>query len=409
MSVTTYVPVFLRTSAVRRVVVSGIEADACAELLALCAALQNVTVQRRVVVIDKLPTAAVLQATLRATGMPRVVSIGTHNGRFHADEAFACALAVAVQAPGPLLVLVVRTRDPDQLRQCDMVFDVGGVYDAAARRFDHHQPEFTERYVADADLPFKTTPMASAGLAWKAFGPALLESMGLGATPALLLSAYSSCIEGIDAKDNGFWVCSGKPNYQTVHLSGLVGALNRPWYARSAAAAVMAGMAPSPTQNERFSTAMRIAIEPLYAWIDARCKKQAMAKPIVAAALALARCRGDRTLMLNRFCSWPRVLQELEADANQSYEARVQLAVFPDEKRGFRVQTIPLDVDDRSAGSRRRLPAAWAGLNGAALDAVVAGAGVPRGCIFCHKGLFICGHDTLAGAMAMAAAAISTE
>lgn len=34
---------------------------------------------------------------------------------------------------------LVRTRDPNKLADCDVVVDVGGVYDADKFRFDHHQ------------------------------------------------------------------------------------------------------------------------------------------------------------------------------------------------------------------------------------------------------------------------------
>lgn len=33
----------------------------------------------------------------------------------------------------------IRTRDPAVLDTCDVVVDVGGVYDPAKNRFDHHQ------------------------------------------------------------------------------------------------------------------------------------------------------------------------------------------------------------------------------------------------------------------------------
>ncbi len=34
---------------------------------------------------------------------------------------------------------VYRTRDEELLKACDIVVDVGGVYDPDAFRFDHHQ------------------------------------------------------------------------------------------------------------------------------------------------------------------------------------------------------------------------------------------------------------------------------
>ena len=34
---------------------------------------------------------------------------------------------------------IVRTRDPVKLEPCDIVVDVGGVYDPNTQRYDHHQ------------------------------------------------------------------------------------------------------------------------------------------------------------------------------------------------------------------------------------------------------------------------------
>ena len=34
---------------------------------------------------------------------------------------------------------IVRTRDPAQLAECDIVVDVGGEFDPKRHRYDHHQ------------------------------------------------------------------------------------------------------------------------------------------------------------------------------------------------------------------------------------------------------------------------------
>jgi uncharacterized UPF0160 family protein len=34
---------------------------------------------------------------------------------------------------------LIRTRDPQELEKCDVVVDVGGVYDHNTHRYDHHQ------------------------------------------------------------------------------------------------------------------------------------------------------------------------------------------------------------------------------------------------------------------------------
>lgn len=63
--------------------------------------------------------------------------IGTHNGTFHCDEALACFMLR--QIPEYAQAKVVRTRDSETLDKCDIVVDVGGVYDHSTMRYDHHQ------------------------------------------------------------------------------------------------------------------------------------------------------------------------------------------------------------------------------------------------------------------------------
>ena len=98
----------------------------------------------------------------RLHGFQRTMStikIGTHNGHFHCDEIFACFLLKTLPqyANAEIVRFVVsvinggvavsgenrrfsfRSRDPKVLAECHTVVDVGGVFDAAQRRYDHHQ------------------------------------------------------------------------------------------------------------------------------------------------------------------------------------------------------------------------------------------------------------------------------
>ena len=102
-----------------------------------------------------------------------IKTIATHDGSFHCDEALACFLLKllpelkgALKLPrnsaqhssklniAPVLIRqngrsvlsvapadtrIVRTRDPAVLETSDIVVDVGGVFDAARHRYDHHQ------------------------------------------------------------------------------------------------------------------------------------------------------------------------------------------------------------------------------------------------------------------------------
>jgi len=74
---------------------------------------------------------------------------------------------------------IVRTRNPGVLNRCDVVVDVGGVYDHARRRYDHHQRGFDERCVEkDADDHHEReygnndsrVKLSSAGLIYRHYG-----------------------------------------------------------------------------------------------------------------------------------------------------------------------------------------------------------------------------------------------
>lgn len=73
-------------------------------------------------------------------------TIGTHSGTFHCDEILAVFLLS--QHPEFRNHKVLRTRDQQLLDQCDIVVDVGSVFDPAKKRFDHHQSTFQETFTS---------------------------------------------------------------------------------------------------------------------------------------------------------------------------------------------------------------------------------------------------------------------
>ena len=66
--------------------------------------------------------------------------IVTHDGTFHGDEVFGCAL-MGKFYPGR--IEIERSRDPEVIATADMVLDVGEVYDIKTARLDHHQESYT--------------------------------------------------------------------------------------------------------------------------------------------------------------------------------------------------------------------------------------------------------------------------
>src|SRR5277367_727427 len=109
-------------------------------------------------------------------------SVGVHDGSFHADEVTACALLIVFNLVDK--DKVVRSREVRVLEECEYVCDVGGVYDPACKRFDHHQSNYT------GDL-------SSAGMIWL-----YLKTQG-GIDPAIYDFLNRALILGVDAHDNG--------------------------------------------------------------------------------------------------------------------------------------------------------------------------------------------------------------
>ncbi|MDQ3244792.1 MAG: MYG1 family protein [bacterium] len=92
-----------------------------------------------------------------------VKKLVTHNGTFHADDLFACAVLALVMDNENAKYEIIRTRDMEVITNADYVFDVGGIYDADTNRYDHHQK-------GGAGIRSNNIPYASFGLVWKHFG-----------------------------------------------------------------------------------------------------------------------------------------------------------------------------------------------------------------------------------------------
>lgn len=95
-----------------------------------------------------------------------MTKIVTHSGSFHTDEVFALA-ALGLHL-GHENIEIVRTRDESVIETGDWVVDVGGMYDPARKRFDHHQN--------GAPVRENGIPYAAFGLIWKEIGEQIAGS-----------------------------------------------------------------------------------------------------------------------------------------------------------------------------------------------------------------------------------------
>lgn len=77
--------------------------------------------------------------------------IATHSGVFHCDEVVATTLLLYTKEFENSLI--VRTRNDDIMNACDIVCDVGSIFDPAKKRFDHHQRSFNMAWGEDENQP----------------------------------------------------------------------------------------------------------------------------------------------------------------------------------------------------------------------------------------------------------------
>ncbi|KPI88424.1 hypothetical protein ABL78_2489 [Leptomonas seymouri] len=349
--------------------------------------------------------------------------ICTHNGSFHCDEAMACGLLR--QLPQYHDAVVLRTRDPKQIDACDIVVDVGAVYDAEKLRFDHHQASFH----GTMTTPKQTyqTRLSSAGLVYKHFGrriiqqyiedalkptssvrAAVLTMTGWGENRTTMTereldvledALYANFIEQVDGIDNGV-ECWGlvdptvgqlKQNYkQSTNLSQRIGQLQPYWNEPDNGNVV--------AENAAFAVAMEMAATEFFEALTYLAFSWLPARSIVADAFS-ARHEFDESRKIvvfkDKMCPWKDHLLALEEEHNCVGE--VWYVVFSDGK-GWRVQAVP----KTSTSFENRKPLPFRGLRD---DELSAASGIEGG-VFVHVSGFIGGMKTYEGAMALAKKAL---
>ncbi|WP_207455486.1 MYG1 family protein [Azospirillum sp. SYSU D00513] len=290
----------------------------------------------------------------------------THSGSFHADEVIGHAI-LTLAHPGQELRLE-RTRDPARWAEADIVFDVGGIYDPAVKRYDHH--------MTDAPLRADGTPYSSAGLLWRDFGRDAIRAVTGSESGAAVDAVWGRLDAGLilltDKIDNGV-------SYPTPDaLSTLIGDLNASWDE------------PDADEMEAFLRAAALAREALINRIR-RTHAAVKARAMVEEA---ARTGSDpRLLELPQGMPWRDVVLELGLP--------VLYAILPRKNGQWTLECAP--AAPKSFDLRRPLPQAWAGLTDAELQRVT---GVPDA-VFAHRNLFMAVAGSREGALRMAELALA--
>lgn len=315
--------------------------------------------------------------------------IGTHNGTFHCDEVLGCFMLK--QLPQFKNAAIVRSRDKAALNECDIVIDVGAVYDPVKHRYDHHQKEFNES-MNSLDSKYKwTTKLSSAGLVYFHFGRDVLKRILLpneiaeNTMDVIYSKLYEGFIEEVDAVDNGIDQYDGEPKY---HVSTTLGAR-------------VSRMNPSWTdedynENELFNDVMKMVGSEFTSRVLSLVKIWLPARSLVESAVEdrFNLYKSGEIMMLSRFCPWKGHLFDLEEES--TLEPDIKYVIYQDTSKNWRVQCVP--TGRNTFENRLSLHSEWRGLR----DEKLCQTSGIAGCIFVHASGFIGGNKTKDGAMTMA-------
>lgn len=264
-------------------------------------------------------------------------SLGTHDGSFHADEVSACALLLLFDLIDRDKIF--RSRDPNQLEQCEFVCDVGGVYDPTQKRFDHHQREY------EGDL-------SSAGMIWlylkerKIIDDALYEHIN------------HAVIMGVDAHDTGkVWHKDGVCTFSHI-IANFV--------------PVSYG-APEQEREIAFFEALDFALD-CFRRLISRYQYILSCKDRVKEAML----KNEKVLIFDEAMPWQENFFALGGETHPA------LFIIMPAHEHWKLRGIPPNKM-KKMDVRHPLPLDWAGLRDEELKRI---SGV-QGAIFCHKGLFI--------------------
>ena len=283
----------------------------------------------------------------------------THNGSFHTDDIFAVAtLSLMLEKKGENFE-IIRTRDPEIINEGDYVFDVGGIYDPATNRFDHHQ-------IGGAGGRKNGIEYSSFGLVWKKFGVELCES------EKAKEIIDNKLVAPIDANDNGFDLVESKHEIFPYFIQDFFRVMRPTWKETDF------------NINEMFLKGVEIAKiilqrEIIYA------QDTILADETIL--LIYKNTKDKRVIILDKNYVKKKILEKLPETLYIIYPREVD--------NSWGVEAVRKDF--RNFENKKNLPEAWAGLRDEELQKVT---GV-KDAIFCHRALFLAVTRTKEGAMAL--------
>ena len=306
------------------------------------------------------------------------IIIGTHSGTFHSDEVLSTLLLK--YHPNFEKSIIIRTRNNEILKQCNIIVDVGGIIDPKSYRFDHHMKEFNEVFnLKDEDL--NKIKLSSAGLIWKYLGIEIiiniLKSIDLFEQNEKYLEKmykkiYLDFIMCVDAIDNGIdqYDKDIKPKYKLEgEFNGRISRLNPEWNLENV------------DVNERFKKAWDVAEEEFLYHIKNYSSSYFIVYDIVLKAIKEALKENKLYFILEINCPWKTCIYEIEKELG--VKDKFLYCVHP--SSNFRWGSTAVNLNENCMELRKPFPKEWRGKTDKELQKI---SGI-KDAIFVHSSGFI--------------------
>ena len=294
--------------------------------------------------------------------------MAVHNGIFHADDVFGVALMQSIYND----LEIIRTRDEELLKTCDIVSDVGN------GKYDHHHVDKIRR---ENGIPY-----CGFGLLWRDFGISYINAKfpdlsNLKEQQEVAEKVDTILIQQIDAQDNGVDVMTSQVPIMT--LCDIIYTF------------IPTGAGEDEIEKGFFE-AVEFAKKILYK-ITKKFVDSYENYRMIKNELKKQNVKESHILVLEKSVPWKDTILELDRNEDVLY------VVYQDVTGLWCTQTVPKEAN--SFAARKDLPKKWGGLNNDDLSKLT---GIEN-CTFCHPALFICGNKTKEGAISMAKVAVENK
>lgn len=286
----------------------------------------------------------------------------THSGTMHADEVFATAFLDLLFED----FKVIRVNElPNYIPSKAIVYDIG------KGNFDHHQ--------ADAKIRDNGIKYSSFGLLFEEYGKLYLKKINVTEIDSVYDYFVKDFILAIDAIDNGEFPVI-KASYKVKTITDVIKLFNPSYSFKE-------------DENQNFVAAVELA----------KVIFNYELKSVIGKVKAFKKVKEKLPKVENGILILDCYLPYEEVILNSLEGKKVKLVLYPSNRGGFAVKTVPISLTN--SNSRIYFPKAWAGLNDEELEKI----SKVEGASFCHVNRFLVTAKTKEAALKLALLAVKAN